>query len=326
MDAATPFESERWELYRLLGEPIRLRLLALSAEDELSVGELAELLGESQPNVSRHVAALRRASLVASRKQGTRVFVSLSAGLADDPVIADALRSGRAVAEADGSLAQVAAIVRARDEAVREFFAQKDADLPPEELPPELPAYLAALAPLITRRALAVDAGTGDGRLLEVLAPVFEHVVAVDREAVQLERARRRLDARGHRNVSLFEGELDDHAARTEVERRGGADAVFAARVLHHAARPKQALAALAGLLAPGGTVLVLDYAPHEDERMREQQADQWLGFEAQELRKMALAAGLECVSVRPLPPLFRGRGPDAHVPWQVLSARRPQE
>src|SRR5579859_2354285 len=84
----------RWELYRVLSEPVRLRLLALAAEEELAIGELAELLGESQPNVSRHVAPLKQAGLVAVRKQGTRALVRVDATAVEDPVVRDALASG----------------------------------------------------------------------------------------------------------------------------------------------------------------------------------------------------------------------------------------
>src|SRR5215472_8439112 len=94
---ATPTPSHRWELYRLLSEPVRLRLLALAAEEELAIGELAELLGESQPNVSRHAAPLKQAGLIVVRKQGQRALVKLAAEAARDPVVADALASGRAL-------------------------------------------------------------------------------------------------------------------------------------------------------------------------------------------------------------------------------------
>ncbi|MGB5312059.1 MAG: metalloregulator ArsR/SmtB family transcription factor, partial [Polyangiales bacterium] len=83
-------ESPRWELYRLLGEPRRLRLLGLTSEDELSIGELAELTREAQPNVSKHLKLLREAGLVAVRRQGTRAFARLSPELNGDPVLADA--------------------------------------------------------------------------------------------------------------------------------------------------------------------------------------------------------------------------------------------
>lgn len=316
----------RWELYRLLGEPIRLRLLALAEEDELSVGELADLLGEPQPNVSRHVSALRRARLLSERKHGTRVFVRLADEARADAVVGDAVAAGRAIASTDGSLARVADVVRARDAAARAYFAKGSDELEATALAPELPTYLAALAPLVPHRALAVDVGTGDGRLLDVLAPIFERVLAVDRSDAQLARAARRVAARGYENVQLVSGELDDVAVRRRVEALGGADLVLASRVLHHAPRPDRALAALAALTRPGGAVVVVDYAPHDDERLRETQADHWLGFSEAELAAHAAHAGLERPTVTHLRTSLRTAmpSPDARVPWHVLVARKP--
>jgi len=321
----TPALTARWELYRLLGEPIRLRLLALAAEDELSVGELADLVGENQPNVSKHVAALRRASLLAMRKQGNRVLVRV-ADVTGDAVVRDALAAGRTLISEDGSLARVPEIVRARDAASRAFFDETEVELEPDSLPPELPAYLAALAPLLPHRALAVDVGTGDGRLLDVLAPVFEHVIAIDRSPRQLARAKKRVLARGYANVELIEGELDDAAVKRRVRKHDGADVVFASRMLHHVAKPAKALAMLGDLARPGGSIVVIDYVAHEDEALREQQADVWLGFDPTELRDMARDAGLAAPVVRALPALLHkgARTADAHIAWQVLVARRP--
>ena len=101
----------RWQLYRLLSDPTRLKLLALSAEEELAVGELAELLSEPQPNVSRQAQPLRQAGLLSDRKQGTRTLIRLAANAADDAVVADALAAGRKLCAADGSLARVAEVV-----------------------------------------------------------------------------------------------------------------------------------------------------------------------------------------------------------------------
>lgn len=326
MDVAATHSTARWELYRLLGEPFRLRLLTLAGEDELAVGELADLLGESQPNVSKHVAALRRPGLLSMRKQGTRVFVRLAEGVADDAVIADALRAGRALCEEDGSLGRVAQIVRARDQAARELFARGGEEaLEPSALPPELPAYLSALAPLLPHRALAVDAGTGDGRLLDVLAPIFERVIGVDRSPARLARAAERVARRGYAHVELLEGEVDDAVVRRRVRKLGGADVVFASRILHHAPQPKKLLASLSDLARPGGAIVVLDYQTHDDERLRETQADLWLGFDPTELASLAREAGLVGPIVRPLPAGVRGQGPDSHIGWQVLIARRPE-
>jgi len=313
----TTDSSARWELYRLLGEPIRLRLLALAGEEELAVGELAELVGESQPNVSRHLAALRHAALVSERKQGTRVLVRLSEGVAHDAVVADALTAGRKLCEQDGSLARVTDVVRARDEAARAFFAKSTRELPPVQ--PELGPYLAAFAALIPNRSLAIDAATGDGSLLEVLSPVFERVIAFDREPAQLQRARARVESHQLKNVTLIEGDIDS----VKVP-HPGADVVFAARFLHHAPKPAAALESLTKLARPGGSIVVIDYARHDDESMRDQ-ADLWLGFEPKELKKMCSASDLDDVVVRPLPKP-NGKTPDAHLPWQVLVARVPQQ
>lgn len=311
----------RWELYRLLGEPVRLRLLALAAEEELAIGELAELLAESQPNVSRHLKTLRGAQLLSERKEGTRVFVHLDERFLADPVVADALAAGRVLCESDGSLARVADVVAAREAPARAFF-----EVPgeaPEAWPSELGAYLAALAPLVSRRSLAVDVGTGDGAFLEVLAPIFDRVLAFDRSEAQLARAGARLARRGYENVELALAELGDAHLRDRVAARGGADAVFASRVLHHASRPGAALSELARLVAPGGAVVVVDYVAHEDERLREQQADAWLGFAPRELASYARRAGLERAVVSRVPSARCGDGPDGHLDWQVLAARR---
>jgi DNA-binding transcriptional ArsR family regulator/protein-L-isoaspartate O-methyltransferase len=314
--AATP----RWELYRLLAEPVRLRLLALAAEEELAIGELAELLGEGQPNVSRHVAPLRKAHLLSVRKHGTRVLVRLSEQAERDPVVRDGVAAGRALCTEDGSLGRIAEVVAQRDQSAREFFAQSHQDTDdPRALPPELPAYLSALAPLIARRRLAVDVGTGSGVVLDVLAPLFEGVVAVDREAVQLERARLRLRARGYDHVTLVHDAFDSARFAELVRGRGGADVVFASRVLHHAPKPASAVEALTSLLAPGGALIVLDYAVHEDESMREREADVWLGFEADELAGFARRAGLHGVAVSTIPGLRRG--PGHAIGWQTLIA-----
>jgi ArsR family transcriptional regulator len=322
MQAAT---DKRWELYKILSEPMRLRLLAAAAEEELSIGELAELLGESQPNVSRHLAPLRKLGLLAERKQGTRVLVELADAAASDPVVADALAAGRALCASEGTLERIAQLIKERDAAVSEFFARAPHAEPASDDAPsdELAAYLMAVAPLIPRRALAVDAGTGEGRLLDVLAPVFDRVIAIDRESAQLERARRRAKLRGYTNVEVVRGDLRSEAVHELVQRDGLADAVFASRLLHHAARPAEAMTQLARLTRPGGAVIVLDYDSHNDESMREHQADVWLGFAPEELVRLGRAAGLGDARTTKIPAPFRGTGPDRHLTWQIFSARR---
>lgn len=313
-------KAERWELYKLLAEPLRLRLLALTATDELAVSELAELLSESQPNVSRHAAVLRQAGLITDRRQGTWTLLRLDAEVSSDAVVRDALSTGRVLCEREGLLAKVAQVVRARDKSTREFFARggSSARGVVASWPAEGAAYVMALAALLPSRKLAVDAGTGDGAALEALSPAFEQVIGIDRSEAQLTLCRERLTHRVHNNVSLLCTELDDPKLVAQVQSLGGAELVLAARVLHHSPKPAETVRALAKLCAPGGAVVLLDYAPHEDEALRTQQADLWLGFESEEIKGFFREAGLMQRVVLEVPSVYRGTGPDRAVPWII--------
>jgi DNA-binding transcriptional ArsR family regulator len=339
--AAAPRPAEaiaRCELYRLLSDPVRVRLLGLAALEELAVGELAELLREGQPKISRHAAALREAGILLARRQGTWTLLRLDPRATADAVVDDAVRAGRRACEADGTLTHVEEVLAKRDAETREFFARGGRPVRSGP-PPELAAYLAALAPLLPHRRLAVDVGTGDGALLEVLSPVFDRVVALDRSDAQLQLAGERLRRRSLANVELVRGEIDGPEVVHAVARAfghapphpghvlsDGADVVFAARVLHHAPQPARAMRALVELARPadarstrGGAVCVLDYEAHDDQTLREQEADVWLGFAPAELRRLAADAGLLGIDIRRLPPAWQGEGPDRHLVWQLL-------
>jgi ArsR family transcriptional regulator len=175
--------------------------------------------------------------------------------------------------------------------------------------------------------------GTGDGALLEVLAPVFDRVIGVDRSDVQLELADERVRRREFGNARLIRGEIDSPVVRDAVlETAGGASAVFASRVLHHAPVPAKAMRALVELArpaqegVPGGAVCVIEYEAHDDVSLRENEADLWLGFDPAELARFAEEAGLEDTRIRRLPRAFQGDGPDRHLTWQLLVGRRGEE
>ena len=291
--------SARADLFRLLGDEDRLRLLALCAEEELTVGELASLLGESQPQVTKKSQPLREVGLLSTRRDGTRTL--LRAHLEDDAVIDAALVEGRALCSKDGSLAKIAGIVAAREDLSRRYF---DESAPIEAAQPagdgELVAWLPVIAPLLPGRALAIDVGTGEGTLLPLLSPLYDRVVAVDRSAARLARCAARISAWGFPNVRLREGDVEDAGLAEDIGQRGGADLVVMARVLHHAARPQDWIVAAARLLRPGGHLVIVDYLPHDDEAMREQ-GDVWLGFEPPKLRGWLEAAALDAITTSTL-------------------------
>ena len=295
----------RADLFRILGDEGRLRLLALCATEELTVGELATLLGESQPQITKKSQPLRDAGLLHTRRDGTRTL--LRAQPTTDAVVEAALIEGTALCTRDGSLARVAQIVAQREEHARQYFdalAPDDAAQLGTAPGSELFGFLPMFAPLLPGRALAVDLGTGDGTFLPLLSPLFERVVAVDRSPARLARCAARIAALGLGNVRLREGGFDDDALgselNAEIGQRGGADVVLMARLLHHAARPDDAVVRAARLLRRGGALIVVDYLPHVDESMREQ-GDVWLGFEPARLRACLDGAGLEVVHQAPL-------------------------
>lgn len=313
----------RVDLFRVLSEPERLQLLGLCAEDELSVGELASLLKDSQPQVSRKVAALRQAGLLSARRDGTRTWLSLVPGVEGDVVVAAAISEGRRLCTKNGSLARLPALIARREDASREVF-EAEAPRTSTQAQPEHMGHLAALAPLLPSRELAVDVGTGDGLLLDVLSPLYQRVLAVDRSRAQLARVSQRIASRGFVNVSLLEGGFDDASLLERVERLGGADLVYAGRVLHHASRPAEAVKAFARLLKPGGHCVVLDYLPHDEDALREGEGDVWLGFKPDDVRRFFDEALLRFVAEVPISPVFHPAGPDAQVTWHAWVARRP--
>ncbi|CAN5218628.1 metalloregulator ArsR/SmtB family transcription factor [soil metagenome] len=313
-------QTVRADLFRLLGDEDRLRLLALCAEEELTVGELALLLDESQPQITEKTQPLRGVGLLASRRDGTRTL--LKADLQTDVVVDAAVTEGRRLCSKDGSLAKVARVVAQREELSKKLFDAHAPEAPAPALDSQLVGWLPILAPLLPGRALAIDAGTGEGALLPLLAPLYERVLAVDRSAARLARCGARLEHWGLANVRLREGSIEDAALAEEVlgpasqARDRGADLVVIARVLHFLGRPQDAIAAATRLLRPGGHLALIDYVPHDDETLREQ-GHVWLGFEPEKLTHWLATANLTPVITQPLPTPH-------HPPLQLAIGRKP--
>jgi ArsR family transcriptional regulator len=296
-------QTGRADLFRLLGDEDRLRLLALCAEEELTVGELALLLGESQPQVTKKSQPLREVGLLSARRDGTRTLLKADErfSTATDPVIDAAIAEGRALCSRDGSLAKVARLVSQREDVSRRLFEQPADSGPAPSADASLLAWVPLLAPLLPGRVLAIDIGTGEGALLPLLSPLYERVIAVDRSPARLARCGARLATWGLPNVRLQEGSVEDPALAQAAAQRGGADLVVMARMLVHASRPQDAIASATRLLRPGGHVAIVDYLPHDDESLREQ-GHVWLGFEPAKLRTWLEAAKLAPLALAPFP------------------------
>lgn len=300
------------DLFRLLGDEDRLRLLALCEAEELTVGELGTLLRQSQPQVTRKTQPLRDAGLLGERRDGTRIL--LRAEASDNPVVLAALRAGQELCLAEGRLARIPKIVAKREETSRKLFdGAAEAPIPPAS---SFEPFLPLLSQLLPGHHLAVDVGCGDGLLLPMLSPLYDRVIAVDRSAARLASAAARVAQSGLPNVRLRQAEVDDTDLAQEIGKAGGADLVTIVRVLQFIARPSELIATAAGFLRSGGHLVVADHVPHKDESLREQ-GHVWLGFEPDKLRAWLAEAGLAVVAGGALPGSYS-------PPLQSILAKKP--
>ncbi|MBW0006668.1 MAG: metalloregulator ArsR/SmtB family transcription factor [Sphingomonas sp.] len=279
--------------FQALADPTRLRIVALLRLMELSVGELAQVLGQSQPRVSRHLKILADAGVLDRRKEGSWVFLTLAEADRVDPLFrliddwADEATQTLFASDA----ARTESIRAERAEAANRYFAghaevwDQIRSLHVAESQVER-----AIDKALGNRSLGrlVDIGTGTGRMIELFGPRSAHAIGIDRSSEMLRLARVKLEAAGIQS-SLRQGDM--YALPLADQ---SADSVIIHQVLHYAHSPAQAIAEAARVLAPGGTLLVVDFAAHEREELRERDAHIRLGFEDEAMTGWFAASGLE--------------------------------
>jgi ubiquinone/menaquinone biosynthesis C-methylase UbiE len=283
------------DIFRALADPTRLRIVNLLRAMELSVGEIAQVLGQSQPRVSRHVRILIEAGLAERRKEGSWVFLSLAARDRVDPLFA-ALDRWTAMDGEDRwtaiDAARLAAVRADRAAAAARYFEAHAHDwdqirtLHIAETEVEAAIARALEAAPVGR---LVDIGTGTGRMIELFGPAAEHALGVDRSPEMLRLARVKLGQAGLAFAELRQGDMYALPLAS-----GAADTVIIHQVLHYAQQPSAAIAEAARLLVPGGRLLIVDFAPHEREELRNTDAHLRLGFADEVMLKYLESAGLE--------------------------------
>jgi ArsR family transcriptional regulator len=282
-------------IFAALADPTRLRILVLLRAMELSVGEIAQVLGQSQPRVSRHVRILVEAGLAERRKEGSWVFVGLGARDRVEPLFALLERWH----DLDGEdpwiaadLARLAAVRADRAAAAERYFAlhadEWDALRSLHVAESEVEAAIArALGDGEVGRL--VDIGTGTGRMIELFAPAAAHALGIDRSPEMLRLARVKLAEAGLDTAELRQGDM--YALPLPS---GSADTVIIHQVLHYAQNPAAAVAEGARLLGAAGRLLIVDFAAHEREELRSQGAHVRLGFADETVLRYLAEAGLE--------------------------------
>jgi ArsR family transcriptional regulator len=284
------------DIFRALGDPTRLRIFALLRRMELSVGELAQVLGQSQPRVSRHVRILADAGLTTRRREGSWVFLALAEDPRNEPLLTAIEHAAGDWVDEDA--ARLAAVRTERAEAAERYFAERaeEWDAIRSLYVPEQQVE-AAMTALLADRAVGrlVDLGTGTGRMIELFGASATRALGVDRSPEMLRLARAKL-AEAVPAAELRQGDL------TALPLADGlADTVILHQVLHFVPQPGAALGEAARLVAGGGRMLIVDFAPHEREELRTRDAHQRLGFSDAQIEGWLDAAGLELSAIREL-------------------------
>jgi ArsR family transcriptional regulator len=281
------------DIFRALADATRLRILALLRSMELSVGELAQVLGQSQPRVSRHVKILCDAGLAERRKEGSWVFVALGKPARVEPVLTSLDSWGKLESDhwAVADAARLAAVRADRAASAAGWFeanaGQWDAIRSLHIAESEVEAAIAQIlgeAPI----GQLIDIGTGTGRMLELFAARAEYALGIDRSSEMLRLARAKLSERGLANAELRQADL--YALPLGD---GAADVAILHHVLHFAQQPGAAIAEAARVLSPGGRLLIADFAPHDREELRTRDAHTRLGFSDEQIAAWFDAAGL---------------------------------
>lgn len=281
-------------LYRLLGEDQRLRMLRVLDAERLNVTELTAVLGLAQSGVSRHLGLLKDAGLVVEEPAGGFTYYRIGPA-ADGPlaevwaVLRSQFAAARHTPAAQADDARLQEVRRLRKENFDTHSSESGQLVPGRSWA----AWARALGHLLPALEVA-DLGCGEGYLSIEAAAWARRVVAVDRSAAVLRKARALARKRGVTNVVWKRGELE----RVPLD-AASVDVALLSQALHHAADPAVAIAEAARIVRPGGHVLVLDLRPHDQAWVRDRLGDQWLGFADDHLVRLLRAAGLAGVRAR---------------------------
>ena len=304
------YVKEAGELYRLLGDEVRLRLLRVLAGKHgglgpharlprtgtrLNVTELTAVLGIAQSGVSRHLRLLKEAGLVIEERGGGFSFYRLSPTLLDGgfgglwPALQAQFADAADSPAIRGDEARLQEVLRLRKENFDVHGTDRAQFVPGRSWA----AWSRAMGLLLPAVEVA-DIACGEGYLSVESAQWARRVVGIDRSAEVLKRARALAARRGAANITWKRGDMEKVPLGD-----ASVDVALLSQALHHAVNPARAVAEAARVVRPGGRVLVLDLRRHDQEWVRDRVGDRWLGFTDEELEGLLAGAGLDAVTVR---------------------------
>ncbi|MSP39475.1 MAG: metalloregulator ArsR/SmtB family transcription factor [Deltaproteobacteria bacterium] len=263
---------------KALADPLRVRILAAVAQEELTVGEVQETVASVQSSVSRNLAILRDAGFVRDRKEGTNVYFSARRDMAAPARELFKTLQAR-FAELPDSKKDQARLVACRRRRLRRsegYFESVAGDwerIRKSYFDDRVTSL--AIEKLLPNDLTLADLGCGTGSLTFELARFARKVIGVDLSSEMLKRARAVAKERGVDNVEFRQGDLLKLPLASHT-----VDAAFCVMVLHFLPDPAAAIAGLCRIARPGGSVILVDLVEHKQQWMREQMAHRWLGFE----------------------------------------------
>jgi ArsR family transcriptional regulator len=310
------------DILRAAGEPTRLRLLLLLAQSEFNVKELTQVLGQSQPRLSRHLKLLTDAGLIERFQEGSSVHYRLSERSPNAQLFAPLLNAldtcdtqfARDLARAEALRDEKRLAAQAYFETHASVWDEIRAYHAPEE------AVEAAMLSVMGQGPfeLLIDLGTGTGRILDLFSGCAETLLGYDVNREMLAHARARLEARGVANAQLRLGDIFNLSAE-----ESSADAVVIHQVLHFLEDPATAISEAARLLKPSGRLLIVDFAAHDIEAMREIYAHRRLGFERESVEGWMRSSGLRCTHYQAISPPSGSKGKLTVSLWLGVKALR---
>ncbi|MFC0219163.1 ArsR/SmtB family transcription factor [Pseudochelatococcus lubricantis] len=304
------------------GEETRLRILALLAEGELNVSDLTDILAQSQPRISRHLKLLTEAGLIERQREGAWAFFRLADQNAGAMVVRDLVaRLHRGDSRLQADRQRLDAVREARAQAAQVHFSRLAGhwdEMRALHVPED--AVEAAIREMIGEQPFraVLDLGTGTGRMLQLLGERAARAVGLDASHAMLTVARANLEQAGLSHVQLRQGDI--HALPVE---RHSFDLVLIHQVLHFLDDPARAIREAAGALSPGGRLLIVDFAAHELEFLREKHAHRRLGFSHEQMSGWLEEAELDLIGYRDLTPAEPGRGDLLTVSLYLARDRR---
>lgn len=316
------------DIVKAVAESSRLRVLALISRGDLTVTDITEILGQSQPRVSRHLKLLMEAGLVDRYQEGSWAFFRIS----DDDKVREFVeaivaRVDPGDAQLERDMERLASVKQRRQQRASDYFSRNAAswdELRSLHVPEK--AVETALLEVVGKQPIQsmLDLGTGTGRLLELFAPIFRRGLGLDLSRQMLAVARANLDHAGISHAQVRQGDI----FAPPVE-RNSFDLVTMHQVLHYLDDPASALREAARMLRPGGRLVMVDFAPHALEFLRDEHAHLRLGFSDQQMSEWLSEAGLDTETVKAFEPRSGGEARLTVKLWvgrdrRLLIADRP--